>query len=1037
MTAAKRRRFPNLLGRLWATASAELVQIRRHFGTAMENPLAVWLVLVFLTIGSASSAHAQDSERAHTLYEDTSALAVLTGGTGGAGGAKLDAVLIADLDGDHVDDLILGARGADLFGRADSGAVYVLYGRDSFHTRRSGTLSLNDPDSYDLRIAGGAGFELGAKLGLGDIDGDRLPDLIIGAPGAAMYEEDRGSVFVVFGRNRPRTGTVDLLSLKKLQINGYGKRARTGFNFHVADLDLDGYDDLLVASIDQIGKQVLVHAVLGRRFKLDSLLSLRDHEAASFTLGLPMARSPEEPLLALSIGDFNGDLLPDLAAAISRRSWTEKVDTGVLYLLPNIRQYPEVTLDRDHLPDDALILEGNQTGALMGANVVLADVGGDRFGDVIVASPKRLLDGPDSEGLVHILWGVADMESGRHLMATRTNHIDIAGLGPGELGTGLVAQDVNGDNTADLLMTTPLATTGWGKESGAIEIAVGGSQLLNWDRTKPGTYKYNVRIAGDYDFARIGSNLALGDLDGSGFPDLAVTTEDPRLGVGEAGAFTIVADPFEPWPDRDVSLSEVGTTFDLVGPERGSGFSAKSLLVGDLTGSGKPELVVVTPHGAEGNGVICVLPRDQALFGEIRKLDLEQCTRRVVLPPRVSVAAITVADVGHDGRADLVLGLPDLGYDRDHINGAVVVIPGEWLAGSDDPLLDLAETTSYERVAVVWGPEHNGGTGTSIAVVDVTGDGVVDLVVGSPFASTEEREQVGRVDLLTGPLPAAGTTVRIGSSKLEPTSTWLGAHPGSHLGLQVGALDWNADGHSEVWLRALSANPEDRKLARSGSVYLVALPTEGDGPLELSDEKHFLARYDGPGPNAGLRVVSGDLDLNGDGRGELIFLSPWATELDRLKAGALYVVAGTETLPSGVLSLSDEKVWSARIVGPESTGNLSDPLALSLADDAPTMLLSCPSCLSSHEEHKGAVVAFDLPTDLDRRVTVDLREAEATRFRIDLPQTCSRFGLLATSLDLDGDDLPEVGLVFVGSEEGGGTSGRLVILKGKWLKGLK
>ena len=85
-----------------------------------------------------------------------------------------------DVNGDGIDDLIIGALVADPNGRHDAGASYVVFGSDQGFPA---TIDLADATA-DLIIQGAAaddrsGFSVS---GAGDVDGDGIDDLIIGAP---------------------------------------------------------------------------------------------------------------------------------------------------------------------------------------------------------------------------------------------------------------------------------------------------------------------------------------------------------------------------------------------------------------------------------------------------------------------------------------------------------------------------------------------------------------------------------------------------------------------------------------------------------------------------------------------------------------------------------------------------------------------------------------------------------------------------------------------------------------------------------------
>jgi hypothetical protein len=94
---------------------------------------------------------------------------------------------LGDADGDGLGDLLVGAR-FDAIGGADAGAAWLLYGPVD------PTLDL---DSTAAHLTGNAAEEAGYTLGSGaDVDGDSLPDGVVGAP---MADGEAGRAYVVTG----------------------------------------------------------------------------------------------------------------------------------------------------------------------------------------------------------------------------------------------------------------------------------------------------------------------------------------------------------------------------------------------------------------------------------------------------------------------------------------------------------------------------------------------------------------------------------------------------------------------------------------------------------------------------------------------------------------------------------------------------------------------------------------------------------------------------------------------------------------------
>jgi hypothetical protein len=158
-----------------------------------------------------------------------------------AGGAADDRVGDAlaggqDLDGDGLDDLVIGAS-QDGAGGALAGGVYLVAG--------SGTGSTTS-DAFAVVTGAAAGDRLGQALASpGDLDGDGVADLVLGAPGADQAESGVGMALVLLG---PLSGALSPTDAT-WRLVGEAKSDYAGRALDAGgDIDGDGHPDLLVGA---------------------------------------------------------------------------------------------------------------------------------------------------------------------------------------------------------------------------------------------------------------------------------------------------------------------------------------------------------------------------------------------------------------------------------------------------------------------------------------------------------------------------------------------------------------------------------------------------------------------------------------------------------------------------------------------------------------------------------------------------------------------------------------------------------------------
>jgi FG-GAP repeat len=143
-----------------------------------------------------------------------------------------------DVDGDGLDDAVIGATGHD-YGAAESGAAYVMLGG-----AHGGATSLTSPDAKVVGENGGdaAGWSVAIAP---DMDGDGSDDLLVGAQLNDAGGSDAGAAYLLYG---PITTTYDL-GTADAKLQGEASSDYAGASVAgVGDTDGDGKGDILVGA---------------------------------------------------------------------------------------------------------------------------------------------------------------------------------------------------------------------------------------------------------------------------------------------------------------------------------------------------------------------------------------------------------------------------------------------------------------------------------------------------------------------------------------------------------------------------------------------------------------------------------------------------------------------------------------------------------------------------------------------------------------------------------------------------------------------
>jgi large repetitive protein len=304
-----------------------------------------------------------------------------------------------DINGDGVEDFIVGAQRVDNGLINEAGAAFVYSGATG-QLLHSFYGDSNDGDRFGASVSGG-----------GDVDGDGVPDLIVGAYKADYVKRNTGSVYVYSGLSGTLIyrfdGTLD---------NEYGRSVADA-----GDVNGDGYADIIVgARLEDSGSMYSNGAAIVYSGSTGAVLYRFNGEATNDLFGTAVAGA----------GDVDGDGYADLVVGATDTDFNGW-DSGSAYVYSG---YSGLLIYR---------LRGVDPYGELGAAVAgIGDVNNDGMDDFVATA-----DWADANG--NLVAGSAFVYSG----ATGSILHKIDGDQADYLGTSISgAGDINGDGFIDVII---------------------------------------------------------------------------------------------------------------------------------------------------------------------------------------------------------------------------------------------------------------------------------------------------------------------------------------------------------------------------------------------------------------------------------------------------------------------------------------------------------------------------------------------------------------------------------------------------------
>ncbi|HSB11857.1 MAG TPA: integrin alpha [Blastocatellia bacterium] len=531
----------------------------------------------------------------------------------------------------------------------------------------------------------------------------------------------------------------------------------------------------------------------------------------------------------------------------------------------------ELAVDTANFNQDGLLVlfGGLRLQGDIGLPVGAGDINGDGRADVIFCGMYGNIGSRENNGVVNFY--ISDGRDSGSINAgdNPPNIFKLNGQRSGDLlGTSVSANgDVNGDGIRDVAIGACLWDTpggGVADNRGAAYVVFGSPNFnLNADlSTNDGLPPPGITaIYGPQSSGRMGIWIDEGDLDGDGFADVVIGSDQINTDAGQhvGGAYIVFGAANLP-SVIDLAAPPPGVRTARIAGQRSEEHWGAALQIGDINNDGIGDIVIggsifrdsasyVTPqdqnsgHGNNGAGFGGLRPgcgEAYVIYGQHNwpaNIDLRTPpanATHVIGANQFDLLGSQVhsGDVNGDGRTDLIIGaLQALAPDNKGKTGAVYVIYGA--ANLPGATIDLADPDSSGfRVTTIYGEHHLDCAGDSVRTYDINKDGLSDLFIGSPERTFdlggEEREDAGVTEIIFGQRDPLPSVIKLYDPPASPRIFRLaGAHGelqgvegGDEFSYRLTGGDVDGDGYIDYIANAMHGDGFNNALINAGNVYI-------------------------------------------------------------------------------------------------------------------------------------------------------------------------------------------------------------------------
>jgi hypothetical protein len=295
---------------------------------------------------------------------------------------------IGDLNNDGVNDIIVGTRGDDA-GGTNRGAVHISFLNSNGSVKS--TVEINDNTTNGPVLSDGDQYGI-SVANIGDLDGDGIEDIAVGAYTDDAGGTDRGAVHISFlNSNGSVKSTVEIndntTNGPVLSDNSYYGVGVTG----IGDLNNDGVEDIIVTACG--GSDVAYIHFLNSNGSVKSTVEINET-----TLNGPLTNAFAWGVV--NMGDLNNDGIVDVAMSTPYKGDNAGNLVGIVHIcFLNANGSVKKTVSFDYSTTNGPSVSNRDYYGVSITNI--GDLDNNGVNDIVVGAPQRDV-GFDDAGAIHI-----------------------------------------------------------------------------------------------------------------------------------------------------------------------------------------------------------------------------------------------------------------------------------------------------------------------------------------------------------------------------------------------------------------------------------------------------------------------------------------------------------------------------------------------------------------------------------------------------------------------------------------------------------